>query len=83
MQLSPASREQRDGLAANLMPMSDGRSDSERLVSADRAEEDKSFELKLRPKWLREFIGQEKAKEQLAIALTAAKSRGEALDHVL
>src|ERR1700730_12308551 len=70
-------------LAANLMPMSDGRSEAERLVSADRAEDDKSFELKLRPKWLREFIGQEKAKEQLSIALTAAKSRGEALDHVL
>ena len=51
------------------MPMSDGRSDSERLVSADRAEDDKSFELKLRPKWLGEFIGQEKAKEQLGIAL--------------
>src|ERR1700752_2402707 len=65
------------------MAMSDGRSESERLVSADRVEDDKSFELKLRPKWLREFIGQEKAKEQLAIALTAAKSRGEALDHVL
>jgi Holliday junction DNA helicase RuvB len=63
--------------------MSVGRSDSERLVSADRGEDDNSFELKLRPKWLREFIGQEKAKEQLAIALAAAKSRGEALDHVL
>jgi holliday junction DNA helicase RuvB len=63
--------------------MSAGRSDSERLVSADRAEDDNSFELKLRPKWLREFIGQEKAKEQLGIALAAAKSRGEALDHVL
>ena len=68
---------------ANLMPMSASRSESERLVSADRAEDDKSFELKLRPKWLGEFIGQEKAKEQLGIALTAAKSRGEALDHVL
>jgi Holliday junction DNA helicase RuvB len=63
--------------------MSAGRSDSERLVSADRAEDDNSFELKLRPKWLREFIGQEKAKEQLGIALAAAKTRGEALDHVL
>ena len=68
---------------ANLMPMSAGNSESERLVSADRVEDDKSFELKLRPKWLGEFIGQEKAKEQLGIALTAAKSRGEALDHVL
>jgi holliday junction DNA helicase RuvB len=56
---------------------------TERLVSADRGDDDNSFELKLRPKWLREFIGQEKAKEQLGIALAAAKSRGEALDHVL
>src|ERR1700760_732343 len=57
--------------------------DPERLVSAARAEDENSFELKLRPRWLREFIGQNKAKEQLAIALEAAKSRGEALDHVL
>src|SRR6202522_2267370 len=57
--------------------------DPERLVSAARAGEEDSFELKLRPRWLGEFIGQAKAKEQLAIALEAAKSRGEALDHVL
>lgn len=57
--------------------------EAERLVSAGRAEDDDAFELKLRPTWLAEFIGQEKAKEQLAIALEAAKSRGEALDHVL
>lgn len=57
--------------------------DAERLVSAARAEDEDSFELKLRPQRLREFIGQEKAKEQLAIALEAARSRGEALDHVL
>jgi holliday junction DNA helicase RuvB len=55
----------------------------ERLVSAARADEESSFELKLRPRLLKEFIGQEKIKEQLAIALEAAKSRGEALDHVL
>jgi len=55
----------------------------ERLVSASRAEEEQGFELKLRPRWLGEFIGQSKAKEQLSIALEAAKSRGEALDHVL
>src|ERR1700751_1766418 len=57
--------------------------DPERLVSAVRSGEEDSFELKLRPRWLREFIGQSKAKEQLAIALEAAKTRGEALDHVL
>lgn len=55
----------------------------ERLVSAARADEESSFELKLRPKFLREFIGQSKLKEQLAISLQAAKARGEALDHVL
>src|SRR6201992_3629412 len=57
--------------------------DPERLVSAARAEDENSFELKLRPRRLSEFIGQTKAKEQLAIALEAARARGEALDHVL
>ena len=37
----------------------------------------------LRPRRLDEFVGQERVKEQLAIALEAAKARGEALDHVL
>ena len=55
----------------------------ERLVSASLAEDDASFELKLRPKRLQEFIGQKKAKENLAVAIEAARSRGEALDHVL
>ena len=55
----------------------------DRLVSASRAEEEQNFELKLRPRWLREFIGQPKAKQLLEIALQAAKSRGDALDHVL
>ena len=57
--------------------------EAERLVSAGRVDDDAAFELKLRPARLNEFIGQTKAKEQLAIALEAAKSRGEALDHVL
>jgi len=56
---------------------------AERLISATRSEEEDSFELKLRPRKLSEFIGQSKAKEQLAIALEAARTRGEALDHVL
>ena len=57
--------------------------DADRLVAATRIDDDSAFELKLRPTHLNEFIGQTKAKEQLAIALEAAKSRGEALDHVL
>jgi len=57
--------------------------DRERLVSAGVVEDDASFELKLRPRRLQEFIGQQKVKENLAIAIEAARSRGEALDHVL
>lgn len=65
------------------MQMPAKNSEPERLVSADRVDDDSSFELKLRPRFLAEFIGQSKAKEQLAIALEAARTRGEALDHVL
>jgi holliday junction DNA helicase RuvB len=54
-----------------------------RLVSAAPVEDDSSFELKLRPQRLAEFIGQPKVKENLSIAIEAARSRGEALDHVL
>jgi Holliday junction DNA helicase RuvB len=45
--------------------------------------DDSSFELKLRPQRLVEFIGQNKVKENLAVAIEAARSRGEAMDHVL
>jgi len=55
----------------------------ERLVSAVPVDDDSSFELKLRPQRLAEFIGQYKVKENLAIAIEAARSRGEPLDHVL
>jgi len=55
----------------------------ERLVSASLVEDDASFELKLRPKRLQEFIGQKKVKDNLSVAIEAARSRGEALDHVL
>jgi holliday junction DNA helicase RuvB len=44
---------------------------------------DEELEQSLRPRRLDEFVGQERIKEQLAIALQAAKSRDEALDHVL
>lgn len=59
------------------------RDEHERVVSAAPVEDDCSFELKLRPQRLVEFIGQAKVKENLAVAIEAAKSRGEALDHVL
>ena len=44
---------------------------------------DEEVEQSLRPRRLDDFIGQERTKEQLEIALEAAKKRGEALDHVL
>jgi holliday junction DNA helicase RuvB len=50
-------------------------------VVADGAEEE--LERSLRPQSLADFVGQERVKEQLAVALDAAKARGEALDHVL
>jgi Holliday junction DNA helicase RuvB len=46
-------------------------------------EDEEVVEETLRPRSLEEFVGQERVKEQLSIALTAAKARGEALDHVL
>lgn len=49
--------------------------------AAEEAEEE--LERSLRPRTLDDFVGQERVKEQLAIALEAAKARGDALDHVL
>lgn len=55
----------------------------ERIVSSEEHEEDVGVELSLRPTTLSQYIGQHKAKENLAIFIEAAKMRGEALDHVL
>ena len=55
----------------------------EETLSPKAEVEEKIVEKKLRPQRLNEFIGQEKLKEQLDIFLKAAKSRGEALDHIL
>jgi Holliday junction DNA helicase RuvB len=64
-------------------PEARGSLERERIVSAGPVEDDASFELKLRPQRLKEFIGQAKIKENLTVAIEAARSRGEALDHVL
>ena len=55
----------------------------ERVTAPVLAPEDDDLERSLRPKRLDDFVGQERVKEQLSIALTAASARGEALDHVL
>ncbi len=53
------------------------------IVSASLRDEDRQFEAALRPNLLADFAGQSKVKENLAIAIEAAKKRGEAMDHVL
>ena len=54
-----------------------------RMITTERMEEDKAMEGNLRPKFLHEYIGQSKAKENLKIYIEAAKKRKEPLDHVL
>jgi len=53
------------------------------LVSGALQPEDAQFEAGLRPRRLDDFAGQKKLKENLSIAIEAAKLRGEAMDHVL
>ncbi len=53
------------------------------IVSASLREEERQFETALRPNLLADFAGQAKIKENLSIAIEAAKRRGEAMDHVL
>src|ERR671933_251993 len=57
--------------------------DKERIVSGNATEDEQTIELSLRPKFLKEYIGQQQVKDNLEIAITATRSRGEALDHVL
>jgi len=54
-----------------------------RIVSGKPHSEDTSLDTSLRPRHFDDFIGQTKIKENLQIAITAAKGRGEALDHIL
>ena len=53
------------------------------IVSASVQEDERQIEATLRPRRLEDFTGQTKLKENLSIAIEAAKRRGEALDHVL
>ena len=55
----------------------------ERLITSSISEEDFDIETTLRPKTIGEYVGQEKVKANLGVYISAAKKRGEALDHVL
>ena len=54
-----------------------------RVISTLMQEEDQKIETSLRPQILRDYVGQEKIKENMKIYIEAAKARGESLDHVL
>ena len=56
---------------------------AKRFIETEIQEEDYKIEGSLRPQFLNEYIGQEKAKESLRVYIDAAKSRQESLDHVL
>lgn len=53
------------------------------LISPESSDDDRRSDVALRPKTLDEFIGQSALKENLSIAIEAARERGDALDHVL
>ena len=55
----------------------------ERIVTSAFTRDDEETEVSLRPHTMGEYIGQEKAKENLSVFIKAAKQRGDQLDHVL
>src|SRR6266581_9172376 len=55
----------------------------DRVISPSRVEEDAQYEAGLRPRLLSEYIGQDRIRENLQVAIAAATQRKEPLDHVL
>ena len=68
-----------DGTAKRMMQQRQ----PQRIVSGQAFDDDARIELSVRPKRLDEYIGQKRVKENIQIAVDAARSRDEALDHVL
>ncbi|MBI4887543.1 MAG: Holliday junction branch migration DNA helicase RuvB [Acidobacteria bacterium] len=56
---------------------------TDRVVAGGRLDEDAQYEAGLRPRLLREYIGQGRVRDNLVVSIAAARGRGEALDHVL
>src|SRR5262245_60655340 len=54
-----------------------------RIIAGSVIEEEAPFELSLRPRYLAEYIGQKNVKENLEVAIQAARQRSEPLDHIL
>ena len=55
----------------------------ERIISGEEDRSDKALDLSLRPRDFSEYIGQQRVKDNLKIAIEAAKKRGEAIEHIL
>ncbi len=55
----------------------------ERLLDPERKDDEQEFDLSLRPRWISEFVGQDRIREHLEIFIKAAKDRSEPLDHVI
>jgi len=55
----------------------------ERIISGNPREDDVSLDTSLRPKRLADYVGQDKVKENVKIAIAAAQARNESLDHIL
>src|SRR5215470_8039627 len=78
-----------DATAKRMMAQRDREHDRDfpdrpaRIISGAAYDEDARLDASVRPKTLDEYIGQKRVKENIAIALEAARNRGEALDHVL
>ena len=71
-----------DGLQSHTVEAGDMEMDFEnRITSPDFSPEDAEVENPLRPRTLREYVGQEKAKENLSVFIEAARLRKESLDH--
>jgi holliday junction DNA helicase RuvB len=64
-------------------PIRDCAMSEQRLVTPSRVEDDAQFEAGLRPRRLEDYIGQDRVRENLSVAIAAARQRGEALDHTL
>jgi Holliday junction DNA helicase RuvB len=59
------------------------KSSEPREISPARSDEDLNYEVNLRPRGFEEYVGQDRVKENLKVAIDAARGRGEVLDHLL
>src|SRR5574339_444700 len=82
--MAPASNKPTQGPSAGIRAVpTPAIPEHERITDPEPSGIDHDLDRSLRPQSLDEFVGQESLREQLRIAIEAARGRGEALDHVL